>query len=139
MGVAKGANDAASYPATFLPGEIVVIKATFHTAGRPGHSTKFITVTSNDPVTPGFQLKLDMTVVREVDLQPDRLYLYNLKKGQPKTSNIKILGKPNMPLKILSAVSTSGAVTVTSVTPFEDPTEHRSGANIVVDLGAAQT
>ena len=78
----KGTNTPANYPVTFGPGEAVVVKATYHTANRPGHATKIITVASNDPVNPNFQLKLDMTVVRDVDVQPDRLYLYGVKKDE---------------------------------------------------------
>jgi hypothetical protein len=137
----KGTKEgsAASYPVTFAPGETVIIKATYHTSGRPGHATKVITVASNDPANMNFQLKLDMTVVREVDVQPDRLYLYGVKKGEKRTSTVKILGKPDHPLHILSAVVKSGMVTITSMTPFEDKNEHRSGATLEVDLTAGLT
>lgn len=135
----KGGNGAPSYPVTFTAGEAVIIKATYHTQGRPGHATKIITVASNDPANPNFQLKLDMTVVRDVDVQPDRLYLYGVKKDESRTSTIKILGKPNHPLHVLSATAKSGTVTVTSLTPFEDPNEHRSGATLVVDLSKGLT
>jgi hypothetical protein len=138
-----GTDDKASYPVTFLPGAAIVIKATFHTANRPGHSTKMITVTSNDPVNPGFQLKLDMTVVRDVDLHPDRLYLYNIKHGQPHSASITVLGKPGLELNVLSAQSSNGVVTVTSVTPYnednKDPAQNHTGAVVQVDLSAAQT
>jgi hypothetical protein len=143
LGSAKGSNDTASYPVTVMPGAGFVVKATFHTSGRPGHSTKFITVTNNDPTASGFQLKLDMTVVRDVDLQPDRLYLYGLKHGEAHSATIKVLGKPGMALTVLSAQSANGVVTVTSITPYKDDnkdeTQIRSGATIQVDLSAAQT
>ncbi|HVZ80360.1 MAG TPA: DUF1573 domain-containing protein [bacterium] len=131
---------APSYPVTFAPGEPVLIKATYHTSGRPGHATKIITVACNDPSNPNFQLKLDMTVVRDIDIQPsEHLYLYGVKKGEKRTSTIKILGKPNHPLHVLSATPKNGTVTVTSLTPFEDPNEHRSGATLVVDLSEGLT
>ncbi|HTC21903.1 MAG TPA: DUF1573 domain-containing protein [bacterium] len=143
QGAAAGSNDTATYPVTVMPGRGFVVKATFHTSGRPGHSTKFITVTNNDPTAPGFQLKLDMTVVRDVDLQPDRLYLYGLKHGEAHSATIKVLGKPGMPLNVLSAQSANGVVTVASITPYKDDnkdeTQIRSGATIEVDLSAAQT
>lgn len=135
----KGSKEAASYPVTFAPGEQVIVKATYHTSGRPGHATKVLTVVSNDPVNANFQLKFDVTVVRDVDIQPDRLYLYGIKKGQPRSSTIKILGKPHQPLHILSATPKNGTVTVTSIVPFDDPNEHRSGANLTVDLSAGLT
>jgi hypothetical protein len=143
QGAAAGSNDTAAYPVTVMPGRGFVVKATFHTSGRPGHSTKFITVSNNDTTASGFQLKLDMTVVRDVDLQPDRLYLYGLKHGEPHSASIKVLGKPGMDLTVLSAQSSNGVVTVTSITPYKDDnkdeTQVRSGATIQVDLSAAQT
>ena len=120
------------------PGGSDVIQATYHTNGRPGHATKFITVTSNDPVNPGFQLQLDMTVQREVDLQPDRLYLYGLKHGQPHSSTLKVLGKAGEDLKVLSAVATGNVVTVTSVAPYRDEANNRNGASIQIDIPVTQ-
>jgi hypothetical protein len=88
-------------------------------------------------------MKLDMTVVRDVEIHPDRLYLYGLKHGQAKSSPITIYGKPGMPLNILSAKSSNGVVTVSSVVPYKDdnkdPTQIHSGAIIQVDVSASQT
>ena len=114
------------------------IQATYHTNGRPGHATKFITVTSNDPVNPSFQLQLDMTVQRDIDLQPDRLYLYSLKHGQPHSSTLKVLGKAGEDLEILSATATGNVVTVTSVAPYKDEQNNRNGATIQVDVPVTQ-
>lgn len=120
------------------PGGSDYIQATYHTNGRPGHATKFITVTSNDPVNPSFQLQLDMTVQREIDIQPDRLYLYNLKHGQPHSSTLKLLGKAGEDLQILSATATGNVVTVTSVAPYKDEANNRNGATIQVDVPVTQ-
>ena len=114
------------------------ILATYHTNGRPGHATKIITVTSNDPANASFQLQLDMTVQRDVDIQPDRLYLYGLKHGQPHSSTVKVLGKPGEDLQVLSAVATGNVVTVTSVAPYKDEATNRSGATIQVDVPVTQ-
>lgn len=120
------------------PGGIGVITATYHTKGRPGHATKIITVTSNDPVNPNYQIKLDMTVIRDIDIQPDKVYLYNVQHGQSQTSTVNIIGKPDLLLKILSAQSTNGVVTVTSITPNVDQATHQYGANLQVSLPATQ-
>jgi Protein of unknown function (DUF1573) len=117
------------------PGAIGTIKATYHTQGRPGHATKIITINSNDPVNPSFQMQLDMTVVRDVDIQPERAYFYGLKHGSSQTNSIKILGKPHMLLHILSAQSTSNQVTVV-LTPYVDKAAHRYGADIEVTAPA---
>jgi hypothetical protein len=132
----SGSKETSPYPATFEPGEIFYVKATYHTNGRPGHATKIITISSNDPVNPAFQLQLDMTVQRDVDVQPDRVYLYGIKHGQDHPTTIKILGKAGEDLQILSAAPTGNVVTVTSITPYRDDSTNRSGATIQVDAPA---
>jgi hypothetical protein len=114
------------------------IKATYHTSGRIGHATKIITVTSNDPVNAQFKMQLDMTVVREVDVQPDRLYLYNIKHGTARDTEIKVMGKPGMKLNVLSAVSGSGVVSVSEIKPFYDEKEKKYGATFTVTLPATR-
>ena len=76
-------DEAATLPVEIHAGVRFTIKATYHTSGRPGHATKIITVSSNDPVNAGYQLKLDMTVVRDIDVQPERVYLYNIHYKEP--------------------------------------------------------
>jgi len=127
-------DEAATLPVNIPPGGKGTIKATYHTTGHVGHNTKVITVSSNDTENPGYQLKLDMTVVREIDVQPDRVYFYNVQHGQGQSTTIKILGKPKTKLKILSAQASGGVVTVTSITPFKDEKEKRQGATLQVDL-----
>lgn len=119
-----------------LPGGRGVIKATYHTKGRPGHATKVITVTSNDPVNPSYQMKLDMTVIREIDIQPEKVYLYNIQHGQSQTTTVKIIGKPKALFKVLSAQATNGAVTVSAITPYTEEATHRYGATLQIDVPA---
>ena len=113
------------------PGAIGTIKATYHTQGRPGHATKIITITSNDPVNPSFQMQLDMTVVWEVDVQPERAYFYGLKHETTQTNSVKILGKPHHLLHILSAQSANGKVSVVFA-PYVDQAAHRYGADLEI-------
>jgi hypothetical protein len=110
-----------------------VITATYHTQGRIGHATKVITVNSNDPVNPAFHLQLDMTVVREVDVQPSQVYFYNLQRGSDQAAEVRILGKPDSHLKILSAHVVGGKVAV-SVKPLEDAPNHRYGGTLEVTV-----
>ncbi|HXL73921.1 MAG TPA: DUF1573 domain-containing protein, partial [bacterium] len=120
------------------PGGRGIVKATYHTKGRPGHATKIITVTSNDPVNPSYQMKLDMTVVRDIDIQPDKVYFYNTQHGQAQTVTVNILGKPGLLLKILSTQSANGTVTVLGMTPNDQPATHRHGAILQVAVPATQ-
>ncbi|HET9870471.1 MAG TPA: DUF1573 domain-containing protein, partial [bacterium] len=117
------------------PGGLGTIKATFHTQGRPGHSTKIITVDTNDPVNPSFQMQLDMTVVREVDVQPERSYFYGLKHNTSQTNQVTIVGKPHHYLHVLSAQPASGKVTV-QMTPYVDKAAHRYGATLAITAPA---
>jgi hypothetical protein len=120
------------------PGGQGIITATYHTKGRPGHATKIITVTSNDPLNPNYQMKLDMTVVRDIDIQPDRVYLYNVQHGQAQTTSVHIIGKPDLSLKILSAQSTNGVVTVSGITPNVDQTTRQYDTTVQITLPATQ-
>jgi hypothetical protein len=133
-GVAK--TPSAASPVEIKAGGRGVIKATYHTKGRPGHATKIITVTSDDPVNPGYQLKLDMTVIRDIDIQPEKVYLYNIQHGQSQTTTVKIIGKPKALFKVLSAQATGGAVTVSSITPYTEEATHRYGATLQIDVPA---
>ncbi len=119
------------------PGGKGKIKVTYHTSGRPGHAEKTITVSSNDPVNGNFQLKIQMTVVREIDTMPDRLYLFNIKKGEARSSMVTILGRPGNNLEVTSAESTNKIVTV-ALTPYAQPTpgSERQGGVLKVDLPA---
>jgi len=127
-GAVAGSDESAALPVTILPGEGGTIKATYHTQGRPGHATKIITVSSNDPANPNFQLQLDMTVLREVDVTPERVYLYSLHHKEAKASSVTLLGKPGVPLKVLSAEGINKLVTVDGIVPHTDETGKRSGA-----------
>jgi len=130
---------AASYPVTFAPAEGGNIKVTYHTSGRPGHATKIITITSNDPSNGNFQVKIDMTVVREVDVMPDKVYFYGIKHGEEHSSQVKILGRPGKPLEVLSVESTTKVVSVTS-TPYSEGNgdQKRNGATLNVTLPSTQ-
>lgn len=118
------------------PGGRGIIKATYHTKGRPGHATKVITVACNDPVNPNYQMKLDMTVIREIDVQPEKVYLYNVPHGQAQTTTVKILGKAKTNFKILSADVQNKSVTVVSIVPTVDTGSDRKGAVLTITLPA---
>jgi hypothetical protein len=121
-----------------LPGGLGKIKATYHTQGRPGHATKVITVTSNDPVNPSFQLQLDMTVMRDVDIQPSNVYFYGAKHGKAQTVSLRVTGKPGTNFKVLSAKVSGGVVSVASITPFVDEKEKKTGSTLEISLPATQ-
>ena len=139
VGTSCGCTAAVEDKKDILPAGKGVIKVTYHTSGRPGHAQKIITISSNDPANPNFQVKIDMTVVREIDVQPDKVYLYAIKHGEEHTTQVKILGKPGQPLDILSVESTGKVVSVTSAPYTEgDGDGKRYGATLTVTLPATQ-
>jgi hypothetical protein len=113
------------------PGETGAIKVKYSTKDRPGPTSKTITVTTNDPAKQSVVLTIEVDVVRLIDVQPSRVTFYNMKKGESRTLKVKVLGKEGLPLKILSAKSTSGSVAV-SMTALREGT--RRGATIEVTL-----
>ncbi|MGH7738806.1 MAG: DUF1573 domain-containing protein [bacterium] len=117
------------------PGGYGVIKATYHTHDRPGHATKIITITSNDSVNPSYQMQLDMTVVQEVSVEPQRAYFYGLKHNTSQTNEINIFGKPHKYLNVLSAQDVGGKVTV-SFKPYVDKAGFRYGDTLTVTAPA---
>jgi hypothetical protein len=121
-----------------LPGRYLLFKTMYHTNGRPGHATKIIPLSTNDPNDPKIKLQLDVTVVREIGVQPDRVYLYNIKLGQSHDTTVKIIGKPNLHLKILSVDSAQKVITTTSLAPFKNQENHQNGASFHVFLPATQ-
>jgi hypothetical protein len=128
-----------SVKAEIPPGGRCSIKVTYHTQSRPGHATKIITISSNDVSNSSFQVKIDMTVVREVDVAPDKVYLYAVKHGEEHSSQIKILGRPGQPLEVLSVESTGKVVSVTSTPVTEgEGDQKRHGATLNVTLPATQ-
>ncbi len=128
-------DEAATMPVEIPPMGKGTVKVTYHTSGRPGHAEKVITISSNDPKTPQYQLKITMTVVREVDTLPDRVYFYGIKKGEPHDSSVKVLGKAGNDLTVLSAESTNKVVTV-EMTPYAEatPGTERNGAMLKITV-----
>jgi len=122
-----------------LPGGQGGITVIYHTMGRPGHATKMINFTTNDPLRPEIQFQISMTVVREVDVMPDKVYFYGIKHGEEHSTQVKLLGKRGMPLEVLSVESAGKMVSVSSTSYSEgEGSQKRYGATLNVTLPAAQ-
>jgi hypothetical protein len=116
------------------PGGRGIIKVTYHTQGRPWRTAKTITVFSNDPVHPNYALEIGMTVVREVEIQPERITFVNARRGTKQTTLFKVLGRPEKPLKVLSVESVNKRVSVTGIKPYRDEKAKRDGAEVELTL-----
>lgn len=73
------------------PGGEGEIKATLKTAGRQGKTTKRITVVSNDPENPNFNLTLDGEIMVDVTMNPRNLAFGQLGKGEGGSREFEIV------------------------------------------------
>jgi len=94
---------------TVGPGQTTEITATLNLKGRTGPQTKPMTVYSNDPRQPSYQLTLKGNAVTEVTVTPTALSFGRLQEGQSVTKEIKIIAQN--PIKIKSVVAANQSVT----------------------------
>lgn len=120
------------------PGGTGTIRAVYHTQGRPGRTMKNITVDTNDPKAPSFSLSFTVNVVRDIDVQPDRVYFFGVKQGQGRAITLTALGKPGRRLKIRNVSTRDHRVRVTSAPLTQAGTTPtapgRYGITLVVEM-----
>jgi hypothetical protein len=114
VGTSCGCTAAAQQKNNILPGHTSYIKVTYHTSGRPGMATKYISVNSNAPNEPTVVLTMKMNVIQEIAVMPDGVYFYGLKKNQPAHENVNLLGKIGLHFHITSIQVEKNLVTVSS-------------------------
>jgi hypothetical protein len=76
-----GCTTATPEKATYKPGEKGVIPVTFDSGRFSGVFSKTITVTSNDEANPKIQLKIKGKILQDINIEPSRLNLVNVKRG----------------------------------------------------------
>jgi hypothetical protein len=97
------------------PGGLMFVEA--GGPSRPGPGSQIITVNTNDPLRPKVELKMEYTVITDVDVDPLKVYFYGVQLNEGRTSTIKVLGRPGFHLKVLSADSIEKVVDITSIQP----------------------
>jgi hypothetical protein len=103
-----GCTVAALKKKSLNPGEETQVSATFKLQGKQGPQTKTITVTSNDPATAAYQLKIEGTALAAVAIEPKTLAFGMIEDDQPKTLTATITAtKPELSFKITGVESTS--------------------------------
>jgi len=106
-----------TFPAEIPNGGSCFIKISTRTSGHPGRYIREIAVETNDPKTPTFFLQVKVWVkYPEVEIHPTMIFLETTFK-KPTSSNLKILGGPNIPLKIISVKSAHDILKVVNVQP----------------------
>jgi hypothetical protein len=90
----------------YQPGESNSIKITFHSGPMNDKANKTIYVITNDPVNHTARLTITATVVKKVEVKPDRLNL-SLKKQNADCPDIIIQSTDNQPFAITKINSTA--------------------------------
>ncbi len=73
-----------------LPGKSGEVRITFNSNGMRGPITKWVYIYSNDPATPKAALRIAGLVKPEIDIQPDRLQLTNMRPGEKRQADITL-------------------------------------------------
>ena len=93
------------------PGESTEIAATFSLVGKSGNQSKFITITSNDPVTPSYKLQIKGKSVPPIMHEPRTVQFGRMFNDEGKTEIIKITAmREDLSFKIASIDTTLPAI-----------------------------
>ena len=99
------------------PGEETPLIATLSLKGRSGPQEKRLTIGSNDPNRPNFQVAIHGTAIRHLILRPSTIYFFSAPQGKTITRTVELLSENNIPFKILSIEASHPdlAVDITSI------------------------
>lgn len=93
---------------TLAPGEETTIATTLTLKGRQGKQAKTITVESNDPETPAYQLKLEGIAVAAINIDPQTVNFGRIADNETHTRSVSIRAtKPDLSFKIIEVNSSS--------------------------------
>jgi hypothetical protein len=86
------------------PNEEVSLHAVLNLKGRQGPQTKAITVTSNDPETPSFQLRITGEAIASISIEPMAVQFGRVEDDNPREATVTIQSqKEGVTFKVLSA------------------------------------
>jgi hypothetical protein len=85
-----GCTTATPEKSTYKPGESGKIPVTFDSGRFSGEFSKTITVTSNDEANPKIQLKIMGKIMQDINVEPARLTLVNVKRGDTVEKEIMV-------------------------------------------------
>ncbi|HEY6837121.1 MAG TPA: DUF1573 domain-containing protein [Geobacteraceae bacterium] len=97
---------------TIQPGKKGEIKAIFNSANFYGGVSKSITVETNDPKTPAYNLTMTGTIIEEIEVNPRQLNFGPMKINVAKTLEFAIENRSARPLRIISVKSSLPQATV---------------------------
>jgi hypothetical protein len=96
------------------PGNFAEIKTSFNSAGFQGKVSKTISIETNDPKNPAYQLTLNGLITEEIELTPKQLNFGKVTIGTAKSIQFSIENKSDKPLKVNTIKSSSPSVTIKS-------------------------
>ena len=86
------------------PNEEVALHATLNLKGRQGPQTKAITVISNDPENPSFQLRITGEAIASISIEPMAVQFGRIEDDNPREATVTIASqKEGVTFKVLSA------------------------------------
>ncbi len=97
---------------TIQPGKKGEIKAAFNSANFYGGVTKSITVETNDPRTPAYNLTMTGTIIEEIEVNPRQLNFGQMKINVAKTLEFAVENRGARPLRITSVKTSFPQATV---------------------------
>ncbi len=92
-------------------GHNLQIRVDFNPAGYSGDVTKYVYVTSDDPVKPITTLVLQMDVAYALQANPNFILFENAKTGKPDTASLVLKNISDLDMEIVSVESSSGELT----------------------------
>jgi hypothetical protein len=82
------------------PGSSSEITASYNLRGREGSQRSVLTLETNDPDQPQTRLIMSGTAVREMEVQPGRVFFGPLLPGQTARQQVEIRGVPEQPFQL---------------------------------------
>jgi hypothetical protein len=92
------------------PGKSGEVKIRFNSSGMRGPVIKWIYIYSNDPVTPKARLQINGVVKPELDVNPSRLRLVDMKPGEKRDAYITLTNNSDQPVFLSDLTTTPAAL-----------------------------
>jgi len=121
------------------PGEHLDLRAVFHSTGRRGLQDKKVTVFSNDPEEPQFELEYRATVERLYEVVPSSVVnLRSVQRGTTASKTIDVVeDDEHDPVKVLGIDTTDNTSLSFSIEPFAERNVKGQRIHVTVQPDAA--
>jgi len=129
---------------SYSPGEGGSLRVQYHAGAVPGTTTKHLTVTTNDPVTPKVTLTIKARIVQKVSVEPKRINLL-LTKENAGCPEIVLTSLDGQPFSITSFLAPAACITAEFdrsveatkfvLKPKVDKTKLRHGLSGAIEIG----